>query len=240
MKQILTLVIGVFCAALTGCSDDNTLFNEPQPIRAYETDALIMAQFVEVDRTTGVYVLNPDKKITGIDYICNKSREDLMSVSPINKSRFIKEMEAVNYLLSATKKSEHPTPIIYATHLSDMVIDGNSNGRVKLTRTIEQFSNLNNQTSLTLEADRDNSANLIPASEMIMTVNADSNSSFYLAQITVGSHNGVEECVIITGVKSSISRHSYNMVLSSEPDDLMTMRGKTLIGNANITVSVSR
>ena len=28
---------------LSACSDDNTVFNEPSPIRAYETDAEILA-----------------------------------------------------------------------------------------------------------------------------------------------------------------------------------------------------
>ena len=41
----------------------------PLPLRAYETDARIMAQFVEVDKTTGSYVLNPDKKITASYYV---------------------------------------------------------------------------------------------------------------------------------------------------------------------------
>ncbi len=47
-----------------GCSDSNAVFNEPEAIRAYETDAQIMAtRFVEVDRTTGTFVLNPDKRL---------------------------------------------------------------------------------------------------------------------------------------------------------------------------------
>lgn len=64
-KLLLTAVFGVG-ALLVGCSNDNTVFNEPEVIRAYETDAQVMAQFVEVDRTTGTYVLNPDKKVDSL------------------------------------------------------------------------------------------------------------------------------------------------------------------------------
>lgn len=102
IKVILLLTL-VTAAFLVGCSDDNTVFNEPEAIRAYETEAQIMAQFVEVDRTTGTYVLNPDKKVTASDYLLNRSREELMAVSQINRNRFINEMEAVNSQLSAVK-----------------------------------------------------------------------------------------------------------------------------------------
>lgn len=62
-RNIKILGIAVLCClSVSACSDDNTVFNEPEAIRSYETDAQIMAQFVEVDRTTGTYVLNPDKK----------------------------------------------------------------------------------------------------------------------------------------------------------------------------------
>lgn len=54
---LLTLVTAVF---LVGCSDDNTVFNEPEAIRSYETDAQIKAQSLEGDRTIGTRVLNPN------------------------------------------------------------------------------------------------------------------------------------------------------------------------------------
>lgn len=58
-KRILLLTL-VTAALLVGCSDDNTVFNEPEAIRSYETDAQIMAQAVEGDRTIGTRVLNPN------------------------------------------------------------------------------------------------------------------------------------------------------------------------------------
>ena len=67
-------------AAMTACSDDNTVFNEPSAIGAYETDAQIMAQFVDLDNATGKFVINPDKKLTASDYLLNRNREELLAV----------------------------------------------------------------------------------------------------------------------------------------------------------------
>ena len=49
MKSIQAIVTFAAAMFITACSDDNTVFNEPSPIRAYETDAEILAQFVDVD-----------------------------------------------------------------------------------------------------------------------------------------------------------------------------------------------
>lgn len=74
MKKILfslSLLVGLL---VTSCRDDSTFFNEPSPIRAYETDAEILAQFVDVDNATGAFFINPDKKINASDYVVNRSR----------------------------------------------------------------------------------------------------------------------------------------------------------------------
>ena len=124
MKKIL-LPLSVFGSMLlSACSDDNTVFNEPSPIRAYETDAEILAQFVDVDNATGAFFINPDKKITASDYVVNRSREELMMVSTINRDKFTRDMEAVNGMLRAVKQSGNSTAIIYSTYSSDKLIEG--------------------------------------------------------------------------------------------------------------------
>lgn len=126
IKVILLSILGT-AALLMGCSDSNAVFNEPEAIRAYETDAQIMARFVEVDRTTGTFVLNPDKKVTVSDYLLNSGREELMTVSQINRNRFINEMEAVNRQLSAVKRTGGVSAFVYSTLTSNVVIDGDDN-----------------------------------------------------------------------------------------------------------------
>lgn len=83
------------------CSDDNTVFNEPSLIKAYEADAEVLSQFVEVNSSTGLFSINPDKKVTATDYVVNRSREQLLEVSSINRARFEREMEQANNLIEA-------------------------------------------------------------------------------------------------------------------------------------------
>ncbi len=223
------------------CQEDNSFFNEPTPIRAYDTDARIIAQFVEVDNTTGTYVLNPDKKITASDYIINKSREELMEVSQINKDRFLREMEEVNNQLSVVKRSGLTSAFIYSTQTTDVVIDGNEDDSFIVSRLSEEPYNRNRLASLTLTEGEKKSANFFSQSDMVMTVNAGNSSAFYCVQVTLGDQNDEDtEIIYISGVKSFILEHSYRLISPSIVDSNKTISGMTIIGTGNITVSISR
>ena len=241
MKRfLLPTILGVL-SLLASCSDDNTMFNEPQAIRAYETDARIMSQFVEVDKTTGTYVLNPDKKITASDYVINKSREELMEVSQINKDRFLREMEDVNNQLSVVKRSGLTSAFIYSTQTTDIVIDGDEDDSFILSRLIEEPYTRNRLASLTLTEGEKKSTNFFSQSDMVMTVSAGNSSAFYCAQVTLGDQNDEDaEIIYISGVKSFIPEHSYRLVSPSIVDSNKTISGMTVIGSGNISVSISR
>lgn len=233
-------MLGVL-SLLASCSDDNTMFNEPQAIRAYETDARILSQFVEVDKTTGTYVLNPDKKITASDYVINRSREELMEVSQINKDRFLREMEEVNNQLSVVKRSGLTSAFIYSTQTADVVIDGDKDDSFILSRLIEEPYTRNRLASLTLTEGERKSTNFFSQSDMVMTVSAGNSSAFYCAQVTLGDQNDKDaEIIYISGVKSFIPEHSYRLVSPSIVDSNKTISGMTVIGAGNISVSISR
>ena len=241
MKGInLPIMLGVL-SLLASCSDDNILFNEPQAIRAYETDAKIMAQFIEVDKSTGTYVLNPDKKITASDYVINKSREELTEVSQINRDRFLREMEEVNNQLSAVKRSGLTSAFIYSTQTADVVIDGDEDDSFILSRLIEEPYTRNRLASLTLTEGERKSTNFFSQSDMVMTVSAGNSSAFYCAQVTLGDQNDEDaEIIYISGVKSFIPEHSYRLASPSIVDSNKTISGMTIIGAGNISVSISR
>ena len=241
MKRfLLPTILGVL-SLLASCSDDNTMFNEPQAIRAYETDARILSQFLEVDKTTGTYVLNPDKKITASDYVINKSREELMEVSQINKDRFLREMEEVNNQLSVVKRSGLTSAFIYSTQTADLVIDGDEDDSFILSRLIEEPYTRNRLASLTLTEGEKKSTNFFSQSDMVMTVSAGNSSAFYCAQVTLGDQNDEDaEIIYISGVKSFIPEHSYRLVSPSIVDSNKTISGMTVIGSGNISVSISR
>ena len=237
---ILPTMLGVL-SLLASCSDDNILFNEPQAIRAYETDARIMAQFVEVEKATGTYVINPDKKITASDYVINKSRKELTEVSQINKDRFLREMEEVNNQLSVVKRSGLTSAFIYSTQTADVVIDGDEDDSFILSRLIEEPYTRNRLASLTLTEGERKSTNFFSQSDMVMTVSAGNSSTFYCAQVTLGDQNDEDaEIIYISGVKSFIPEHSYRLVSPSIVDSNKTISGMTVIGAGNISVSISR
>ena len=223
------------------CQEDNSFFNEPTPIRAYDTDARIMSQFVEVDKTTGTYVLNPDKKITASDYVINKSRGELMEVSQINKDRFLREMEEVNNQLSVVKCSGLASAFIYSTQTSDAVIDGDENDSFIMSRLINEPYYQNRIASLTLEEGKNKSTSFFSQSDLVMTISAGNSSAFYCAQVTLGDLNDEDtEIIYISGVKSFIPEHSYRLVSPSIVDSNKTISGMTVIGTGNISVSISR
>lgn len=241
MKRILFLAGLGASLLLTSCSDDNSLFNEPMPIRAYETDAQIMAQFVEVDNTSGTYVLNPDKKVTATDYVINRSREELLEVSPVNRDRFLNEMEAVNNQIYLMKRSGLARAFVYSTLYSNIVIDVDEADSFSISKLAEDSYTRRSIASVKLEDDRSNSISFHSGSVMVMNVNAPSVSTFYLAQVTLGDQiaNDVET-IIVSGVKSQIPNRSYSLVTSPFLDTNKQLSGINMIGNGNVTISISQ
>lgn len=61
------IITALSCWLFTACCNDNTFFNEPPQIRAYETGAEVLSQFVDVDSRTGLFPINPNKKVTATD-----------------------------------------------------------------------------------------------------------------------------------------------------------------------------
>ena len=234
-------MIVVSATLFVGCDDDNTVFNEPEPIRAYESDAQIMAQFVEVDRASGTYVLNPDKKITASDYVLNRSREELMAVSQINRSRFLNEMEVVNSQLSAVKRSGLASAFVFSTLTSNVVMDCDDKDTFSISKLNDDFYSRSPVASLTLENGRSRSTSFFAQSDMVMTVNSSNGSTFYCAQVSLGDQsNSDAEIILISGIKSFISGHSYRLMVTSIPDGSKMISGMTLIGDGNVTVSIAR
>lgn len=239
-KILVASAIGI-CSLLAGCSDDNSMFNNPAPIRAYERDAQIMSQFVEVDISSETFVLNPDKKINATDYIINRSREELMEVSQINRDRFISEMADVNSQLSVMRRSGTVGASIFSTLTSNIVIDCKENDSFVISKLARDSYRRSDIASITLENGKTKKASFDSSSELILNVNASSCSTFYLAQVTIGDKsNENEEIIIISGIKSFVPDHSYHIACPSKLDENKVISGSSLIGKSNVTVSISR
>ncbi len=237
----LVIAGSIFAVSLASCQDDNTLFNAPNPIRSYEADARIMAQFVDVDANSGMFVLNPDKKITISDYVVNTSREELLMVSEINRSRFLNEMADVNSQISVVKRSGLASAFIYATQMSDAVISGKNNSDILVYRLADEPWGRTKLTTISLEDGKTKSKDFFANSDIVMTVSASGASMFYCAQLTVGDQITKDaETIIISGVKSNIPIHSYVLSMSKKLDDNKTVSGVSLIGGGNINLSFAK
>ena len=239
-KIYLSVLSGAFLL-LSGCIDDTGMFSEPESIRSYETDSQILTQFVEVDMSSGEFVLNPDKKVTPADHIINRSREELMQVSQINRDRFLNEMEAVNSQLSVMKRSGQPSAFVYSTLFTNTVIDGDDSDSFRITKMPEESFTRGTAASLQLEYGKANSVDVHSGSDIVMNIQAYSRSSFYCAQVTLGDRADADaEVIIISGVKSLFPDRSYRVAVPTTIDNHKKISGITLLGNGNLTVSISQ
>ena len=241
MKKIFLPVLSGAILLLPGCADDTGMFSEPESIRPYETDSQIMAQFVEVDMASGEYVLNPDKKVKAADHVVNRTREELMKVSQINRDRFLNEMEAVNSQLSVMKRSGQTSAFIYSTLFTNTVIDGDDSDSFRISKMPEESFTRGSVASLRLEYGKVNSLDFHSGTDMVMNINAYSRSSFYCAQVTLGDRTEADaEVIIVSGIKSFFPDRSYRLAVPSALDSHKKISGITLLGNGNLTVSISQ
>lgn len=241
MNKFLILA-SLLCSvlSLSSCHDDKSVFNEPSPIRAYETDAQILMQFVEVDETIGQFVINPDKKINASDYFVNRSREELMKVSQFNRDKFINEMKEINSLLYSVKESGTATAIIYSTISSNSVIEGNNNGFITIKALGITSRSGNNVANLIIDSKKCEPTSFYTQKNMTMNLCANSKSQFYLYQLSFGNTtNPSRGIVIISGIKAPGANNSYRIV-SMADNAYMTMVGQNLIGNGTLSVSISK
>lgn len=240
MKSIQAIVTFAAAMFITACSDDNTVFNEPSPIRAYETDAEILAQFVDVDNATGAFFINPDKIITASDYVVNRSREELMMVSTINRDKFTRDMEAVNGVLRAVKQSGNSTAIIYSTYSSDKLIEGRITDNYGVTRSETRSINGNTLAQMVVTSDRDDARRFYAPRYVAMNVSANSSSKFYLYQISLGDTSNPDAGIlIVAGVNTPQQCHSY-IISNNSNYDWLSVKGMNLIGDGTLSVSFSQ
>lgn len=240
MKKFIILSF-LGAAMLASCQDDNTMFSEPIPVRAYETDVQIMSQFIEVDNATGLYVLNPDKKILATDYLINRSSEELMKVSQTNKNRFLEEMATVNSQIQVMRRSGLIDAYIYTTSATDNVIMGKEDASIIIKNLTQYSYSHSDLATLTLEGGQNMKASFYSASDITMKLNLTTGYSFFLSQLILGDQENEDaKIIIISGVKPRVPHHAYRIKTPSNLGDYKTLSGKTLIGSGNITVSVSQ
>lgn len=226
--------------SLSSCRDDNTVFNEPTLIRAYETDAQILSQFVDVDNISGRFFINPDKKINASDYIVNRSREQLTEVSSFNRERFLREMEEINSLLYSINRSGIATAIIYSTATSNTIIPGDNTEFIEIENCGITSRCDSNVANLIVDSRRCEPTSFYFQEAMTLNVSASSKSLFYYYQLSFGDTSNPDKGIVIfSGVRNSRENDSYR-IISKSGDGWMSIGGQNLIGDGLLSVSVSK
>ena len=237
-KLILTSLIGT-ALLITACSDDNTVFNEPTPIRAYETDVEVLSQFVEVNSSTGLFSINPDRKVTATDYVVNRSREQLLEVSSINRGRFEREMEQANNLIEAYRNAENVS-VIYTTRTSGLVRN-NGGGTMRLSKV--QSDKMGGKTVARLSVSGDGICRtgfFSMENDKRLTVSSGNTSTFYVSQISfVTSDKANKGTILIVGLGMNTLPYNYSMELPEADGEYLNIQGKSLIGNGTVTIGIS-
>lgn len=97
MKRIHILLMALVALSIQGCQDD---FNVPseQASRSYEQDAEVLNRFVDINKTTHEYYINPNKRTTALSYITNADAEELAVVNSLNLDVFQQSIDRVGKL----------------------------------------------------------------------------------------------------------------------------------------------
>lgn len=236
-KLILTSLIGT-ALLITACSDEQQVFNEPTPIRAYETDAEVLSQFVEVDSRTGLFSINPNKKVTATDYVINRSREQLAEVSSINRTRFEGEMEQANNLIRAYAKAGDVS-VVYTTRTSGMVRN-NVGGTISLSKSQPYSKEGITEARLSVSGEDICRTGFYSLGNNRLTISSGNTSMFYVAQISfVASDETDRGTILLAGLERNSLPYSYSLSLPEVNGEHLNIQGKSLIGNGSVTVEIS-
>ena len=239
MNKIFSLL---FAALLfVGCTDNRRTYETPSQIRDYQTDAEIMAQFIDIDASTGLFYVNADKKIAVTDYVANHSREELASVSDINRDRFLSEMNDANVILKALSDESHVSAVVYSTYSNSYVRTGSNESYLKVTRFANEISRSGFLGNVDING-RNTDAILYRLPENIqMNIAASPRSTFYVSQLSFcDNHDTDRATIVITGVGATIPKDYMIMLGIDANRESMKIKGSSLLDDSPVSVSFSK
>ena len=115
MRKIFTislLLLSILMA--TSCSDNE--LSEVVPVRDYQTDALVLSKFVDINKTIGEYYINENKKNSPLSYVSDKDWQELSLVNPVIREKFENELDALNSQLAIAAQRQDVSQIVYSTY----------------------------------------------------------------------------------------------------------------------------
>lgn len=239
MNRLFIIIIACLAVVVSGCSRQQ---RESVPaVRDYQTDAQIMAQFVDVNKSTGLYFINPNKIFSAVDYVFAYSQDELMAVSPTNRKLFLEEMDAVNNILSVMRQSPAVDAIVYSTYMSNYARTGGSEGRLIVDRKAEVPSRRAHVASLDVGGDSGvSSPSFRVSDQMTLNVGSTGKSMFYVSQINLVDDSDIDAAVImVSGVNIPSCYGNYSISAPELTDKWVRMKGSSFIGDGIVSVSFS-
>lgn len=237
--KLLVAVIIFAALAAGGCLRQQ---REAVPtVRDYQTDARIMAQFVEVNTSTGLYYINPDKKLSAVDHVFSYSQEELMEVSPANRRIFLDEMDEANKLLAVMRQSVGIDGIFYSTYTSGHVEAGKGSRGIDARCQTQAPSRRSHIASLDISGARTQVSPMFRAQErMTVSVSSAGESMFYVALLDfVDEADKTEASMVVSGVNLPSCSGNYSVTGPELGDRWFRMSGTMLAGGGTVSVSLS-
>lgn len=119
--------------ALSSCSQDESIVSESPTMRDYQTDSEVLSKFVDVNKTVGEYFLNENKKNSPMSYISDADWQELLKVSPTNRTRFENELKELNSQLAVAAQNPEVSQIVYNTYGDTWIREIDHESPVKLS-----------------------------------------------------------------------------------------------------------
>lgn len=113
MKKILYYTCIFFTGIFYWSCSDKQIDTDLISHHDYNSDAEILIKFVDVNTSTGEYYINDSKVISPIDFISNVDVTKLKEVSPLNRSRFEKELTLLNNVIDEAVHNDSISQIVY-------------------------------------------------------------------------------------------------------------------------------
>lgn len=134
MRKVIILSLGLFVLSLQSCHDNFAI--ETTTGRSYEQDAVVLNDFVDINKTTHEFFVNPNKRTTVRSYVTNSSLEELNNVTSLNREQFMESLSRVSSQAGQLVSKHAVDYVVMATNGEVYVSKVNRESPVSLNKVV--------------------------------------------------------------------------------------------------------
>lgn len=132
MKQFYYLLVFLCILSFQSCQNN---LNLPTPAsRNYQQDATVLNDFVDINKTTYQYYINPNKKSSALSYLTNTDADELNAVNSLNLSTFEQSLSVINSISGQFVSSHGVDYIVMITQNEIHISQINRNSFIQLKK----------------------------------------------------------------------------------------------------------